>query len=84
MKKAIFALALGSLLVSTPAFGGEISGNGKYVPGGANGASECSYSGLNDDPSDGFGFIQSYGWVMRLLGIVPRYFNPGDFGVCRV
>ena len=81
MRKIVTALAAASLLASTPAFGGEISGNGKFVPGGVNGSSECSFSGLNDDPNDGFGFIQSYGWVMRFLGIVPRFFNPGD--ACR-
>lgn len=81
MKKAIFAIAAASLLTASPASGGEIGGNGNYVPGGDNGASICSYSGLNDTPDDPFGFTQTFAAVMKFLGLNPRFFNPGD--TCR-
>ena len=66
---------------SAPISAGEITGNGKYVPGGVNGASECSYSLLNDGDGDGLGFTQTFAAVFNLLGIGPRFFNPGTF--CR-
>ncbi len=81
MKKGVTLLATAALLVSVQASAGEITGNGKYVPGGDNGASECSYSGLNDD-DDGQGFTQTFAAFLRFLGInASRYFNPGQF--CR-
>lgn len=81
MRKISSAIVIAAMLIATPVSAGEVGGNGQYVPGGSNGASACSYSGLNDSPDDGFGFIQSFGWVMRTLGIMPRFFNPGD--ACR-
>ncbi len=81
MRKLSSAIIAIVLLASAPVSAGEVSGNGKYVPGGTLGVSECSYSGLNDTPDDGFGFIQTFGWVMRTLGINPRFFSPGD--ACR-
>ena len=78
MRKISSAIVIAAILMATPVSAGEIGGNGQYVPGGDNGASLCSYSGLNDSPNDIFGFIQSFGWVMRKLGIMPRFFNPGD------
>ena len=81
MKKFVTAFAAAALLASVPAHAGEISGNGNYVPGGDNGASACSYSGLNDD-DDGQGFTQTFAAFLRFLGIdASRYFNPGQF--CR-
>ena len=70
-----------AMLASAPVSGAEITGNGKYVPGGTNGASECSYSGLNDGDGDGLGFTQTFAAVFKLLGLSPRFFNPGMF--CR-
>jgi hypothetical protein len=81
MKRVILAIAGASLLATTPAVGGEIGGNGNYVPGGDKGASICSYSGLNDTPDDGFGFTQTFAAVFKFLGLIPRLFNPGD--TCR-
>ena len=82
MRKVTTFIIGAAMLASAPVSAGEIAGNGKYVPGGANGASECSYSGLNDDPEeDGLGFTQTFAAVMKLLGIDPSFFNPGMF--CR-
>ena len=78
MKKTLTAIAAIGLLAASQVSAGEITGNGKFVPGGQNGASECSYSGLNDGDNDGLGFTQTFAAVMKLLGINPRYFNPGD------
>ena len=72
-------IASAALIVASPAVAGEISGNGKYVPGGDKGASQCSYSGLNDD-ADGQGFLQSFAWYFKAFGIpVGFFFNAGDF-----
>ena len=71
MKKLMIAAAAAAMLAGSPVSAGEITGNGKYVPGGANGQSECSYSGLNDTPEDGLGFVQVYSFFMKLLGIQP-------------
>lgn len=81
MRKINSILVAACLLAAMPASAGEITGNGKYVPGGDTGASECSYSGLNDGDGDGLGFTQTFAAVMKLLGIPPRFFNPGMF--CR-
>ena len=81
MKKVAIALAGAAVLAASPLTAGEVGGNGNYVPGGANGASECSYSGLNEDYSDGLGFTQTFAAVFRLFGLQPRWFNPGEF--CR-
>ena len=81
MKKVITIAAAAVLMASVPASAGEYSGNGKYVPGGDRGASECSYSGLNDD-DDGQGFTQTFAAFVRLIGATIGYdFNPGLF--CR-
>lgn len=81
MKKTVLAIGTAMLLSAAPLSAGEVNGNGGYVPGGANGASECSYSGLNDDLSDGLGFTQTFAAVFKLFGLHPRWFNPGEF--CR-
>ena len=83
MKKTTMVLASAALLASVPASAGEYSGSGKYVPGGDNGASECSYSGLNDGDGDGLGFTQTFAAVLKAMGLdsAARYFNPGLF--CR-
>ncbi|MBY6217707.1 hypothetical protein [Qipengyuania aquimaris] len=81
MKKLAIALAASALVTAAPISAGEVNGNGGFVPGGVNGASECSFSGLNDDLSDGLGFTQTFAAVFRLFGLHPRFFNPGEF--CR-
>ena len=59
---------------------GEITGNGKPVPGPQHAASVCSYSGLNDEPDDPEhgGRVQSYGQLVSDGAIAPQVFNPGD------
>ena len=80
-------LALSAILAwgANTAVAGEINGKGKVVPGGANGKSECSYSGLQDDPAADEGFfrgdrVQSWGqmplWLREMLSAVG--FHPGD------
>jgi hypothetical protein len=71
MKKLTIILASAALMAGTSASAGEIAGNGKAVPGGAQGASICSYSGLNDTPWDILGFTQTFAVVMKLFGIMP-------------
>ena len=82
MRKLTAVLASAALVMSTPAIGGEITGNGKVANGGANGASECSYSGRNDDPEvDGLGFTQTFASFWRtFIGFVdPNFFlHPGN------
>lgn len=81
MKKVISIAAVAVLMASVPASAGEYSGNGKYVPGGERGKSECSYSGLNDD-DDGQGFTQTFAAFVRFIGAKVGYdFNAGMF--CR-
>ncbi|HET9159999.1 MAG TPA: hypothetical protein VFN88_05260 [Caulobacteraceae bacterium] len=75
------ALAVaGALMLSavTPAFAGEITGQGKLTPGGDNAASACAFSGLNDHPvnppeGDFPGKIQNFAFFIfffeDLLGI---------------
>jgi len=74
------ALAIaGALMLSavTPAFAGEVTGNGKLTPGGDNSASACHFSGLNDHPDgapgDFPGKIQNFAHFLKffemLLGI---------------
>ena len=85
MKKLTAVLAIAALAVSSPALGGEITGNGGTANGGVKGASECSYSGLNDDPEiDGLGFTQTWASFWRtFIGFVdPGFFlHPGN--ACR-
>lgn len=82
MKGKSFVLVAAALAISTPAAAGEISGNGSPVPGGVNGASACSYSGLNDTPEDGTGLLQTFAVFMKLLGITPGSpIHPGQ--ACR-
>ena len=74
------AVAL-AMIASTPAMAGEVTGNGGDTAGPTHANSICVFSGLNDSPSDIFGKIQSWGWTMRVLDLVARFFNPGD--ACR-
>jgi hypothetical protein len=74
-----------SSVITTTAWAGEITGNGKSTA--LQGNSWCRYSGLNDTPGlDGFGQTQNWGQVIRLYGWVgdPGQYNPSnwpfDFG----
>lgn len=95
MRKALLVcvgtvgLALGG---AAPALAGEYNGRGEPVPGGVNGASECSYSGqdiadelenqppeFNDDAITIHG-VQSYG---QLVSQGLKEFFPGPGEACR-
>ena len=66
---------------------GEVNGKGEAIPGGANGASLCSFSGRQDDPEEDEGFfrgdeVQSWGQVPKttrdFLVSLAMYFHPGE------
>lgn len=70
---AVAAAAL-AVTAATPAFAGEVNGNGKPLP--LKGASECKYSGLNDEVTpEEPDRTQSYGTILsglvRLTGMNP-------------
>lgn len=72
--RATSAAALAALLAmgTGSVFAGEVDGQGNPVPGGANGRSECSYSGQQDDPVADEGFfrgdrVQSWGQIPKAL-----------------
>jgi hypothetical protein len=85
------AAAVAAVGVS-PAFAGEITGNGDPTKGPTHANSICVYSGQNDDPGAALsldpaiapngpgGVSQSFGQDVK-LGLDPRAFNPGD--ACR-
>ncbi len=73
MMKACLAVAAIAIL-ATPAFAGEITGNGKPIE--IHGESECAYSGLNDlpnsmNPMNPGGKVQSFGQLVK-GGLDPR------------
>jgi len=70
MKKSLVLLASAALLASSPAFGGEITGNGKAAQGAANASSECAYSGRNDTPWDPMGWVQTFHTFWNLVGFI--------------
>ena len=75
--KSLFAIALASACLAAPAFGGEITGNGKEID--INGRSECAFSGYNDqdgDPRDPGWISQSYGQNVRLTPLDPSSLDP--------
>ena len=86
---AALAMVLG---LAGAASAGEYNGNGEPVPGGVNGASECSFSGLDiDDAIEGNppGFdddeilprhVQSYG---QLVSVGLKDFLPSPGVACR-
>ena len=80
-------LALSAILAwgANTAVAGEINGKGKVVPGGTNGKSACSYSGLQDDPVEDEGVfrgdrVQSWGQMPLFLRefLTAIGFHPGD------
>jgi hypothetical protein len=72
-------------LVANAAFGGEITGNSKWIAGDPdaplNGKSECAYSGREDDPSDPFfrgDIAQSWGQILKAVrDALPPFLHPG-------
>ena len=91
MKKLMSSgVMIAALVASSPAFAGEVNGNGKELP--LNGASACKYSGLNDTPEglwlpigpggalvqvDPGGHVQSYGYFMAQRDFLPNPSEPG-------
>jgi hypothetical protein len=87
---AVCALAIG--VSASPAFAGEVTGNGKETAGPANANSICVFSGLNDDPDAPLvvgdfevapngpgGIAQSYGQDVKIVGSeLTQVINPGD------
>jgi hypothetical protein len=95
------AFVIGASLIAAPLSAGEITGpppppGSLPGPGGtriSNGASVCSFSGLNDTPSgfgtpgtptyDPGGIAQSYGYFMAQFGLFdpsdPDKFSSGSF-----
>ena len=55
------ALLVAALLAmgANVSIAGEVNGRGEVVPGGQNGRSECSYSGLQDDAAMDEGIFRS-------------------------
>lgn len=96
-RSTILASIIGTaaMLASTVAAAGEIKGppptsNQPSPPGTriSNGASICSFSGLNDTPDgipgiDPGGIVQSYGYFMAQFGLfdpsAPDKFSSGTF-----
>jgi hypothetical protein len=83
-KKRLLAVAVCTVAVggfgAGSAFAGEITGNGKPVPAPQNAASECSFSGYNDDPNEAAPFggtAQSYGRLVA-QGAKDAFPSPGD------
>jgi hypothetical protein len=82
-------VAAGMALAASPAFAGELTGNGDPTQARTHANSICAYSGQNDHPEaplsldptvapDGPGGVsQSFGQDVK-LGLDPRTFNPGD------
>ena len=80
-------LVLSALLAlgTNAAVAGEVNGKGKVIPGGTNGKSECSYSGLQDDAAEDEGIfrgdrVQSWGQMPLMLRefLTAIGFHPGD------
>jgi hypothetical protein len=84
-----------TLLATSTAFAGEVTGKGKPTAGPDNANSICVFSGLNDDPNAPIvsaeptaetpngpgGRTQSYGQDVRYGLLTPAIVTPGD--ACR-
>jgi hypothetical protein len=91
----VTAIVVASTAISTPAFAGEITGNGKPTQGPAHANSICVFSGQNDDPTAPIisampipeapngpgGRTQSYGQDVRYGLLNPSIVTPGQ--TCR-
>jgi hypothetical protein len=83
-KRSLLAVAVCTVAVggfgAGSAFAGEITGTGKPVPAPDNAASECSFSGYNDDPNQAApfgGIAQSYGLLVA-QGFKDAFPSPGN------
>lgn len=70
-------------MVATPAFGSEITGNGKDKD--IHARSECAFSGQNDTPGgdalDPGGRVQSYGYLVGFWDVIdPNDWDPNGDG----
>ena len=65
-----------ALLTASAVAAGEVNGNGDPVPGAENGASVCSYSGLNDGNPPA-GRTQNFGHTL-LFWITMLFIHPSD------
>jgi hypothetical protein len=81
---SLFLAALMGLSMNA-ANAGEVDGKGNPIPGGANGKSECSYSGQQDDPEEDAGIfrgdrVQSWGQLPKMARDFLRTIgmHPGD------
>lgn len=78
------ALAAATVLAASPAFAGELNGQGDPIPATDNAASECAFSGLNDNPvnpppGDFPGRVQSFGAFLKFLAeLLGVRLNPLD------
>ena len=67
-------LMIACVVISSPAWAGEVNGKGDPTPvQGRIASSICSFSGLDDDGSG----IQSYGQIVRALGVPNPFPSPG-------
>lgn len=80
MKKLTVLLASAILVTGSPAFAGEVTGNGKTAQGAAHASSECAYSGINDSPWDLMGFVQTFHTFWNIFGFIApgSPFHPGQ------
>ncbi|HET9428404.1 MAG TPA: hypothetical protein VFO69_08615 [Allosphingosinicella sp.] len=75
-------LAAVLVLVSSPAWAGEVTGTGESTPiRGYIASSICSFSGLNDDGAGANTQVQSYGVIRAAFG-GPAPFNGGPGTAC--
>jgi hypothetical protein len=90
------AIVVATTAISTPAFAGEVTGNGAPTQGPAHANSICVFSGQNDDPTAPIisadpipgvapngpgGRTQSYGQDVRYGLLNPSIVTPGQ--TCR-
>lgn len=66
------------VLASSPAFAGEVTGNGDPTPVGSRANSICAFSGLQDgDPPFISTQVQAYGAIVAAMGGRPSIAGPG-------
>lgn len=76
---AISVAAMVLTISAGAAFAGEVNGSGTKSQF-SQGRSECKFSGLNDNPSEGFPFggrVQSYGYTVARNGLKALAPSPG-------
>ena len=63
-------LAAAAVLISSPAWAGELTGNGNQTPIKSSGvaASICAFSGLNPEGDGPNALVQSYGQIRAAFG----------------